>query len=327
MMKRSLRVFLISLFVSLSLTLPMTAAGAMRDIIVADRALNSTPLLGPEGIVLTPDGSAYVGERDGRIRRVTSDRAVEEFADLNTLPGEREERFGAVGLAMDRNGDIYAATLTALDGAVLKVVGPGKPDAGKVSMYRNGVNSANFVLIDNETGTMYVSDSSMFSGGVYRFDMNDESLVGTPADEEKELLGKFSYANGLALGPEKKWLYVAETLRGRVSRIDLATGKPEVFVEIGGWTDGLLLGPEGTRLFVCDNKGGRIVAVDFSGAIVGDARLVGKEGQTAPACMVFRDANTIVYTDLWKASFWGALFGNPERHSYIYEVSVNEIVQ
>jgi sugar lactone lactonase YvrE len=324
--EKILRVFLI-LSVSFASSLSVAVAGEAADINVADRALNSTPLVGPEGIVLTPDGSAYVSERDGRIRRVKVDGTVEAFADLNSFPGEREERFGAIGLAMDKNGDIYAATLTALDGAVLKVIGPGKPEAGKVSMYRNGVNSANFVLIDDESGTMYVSDSSMFSGGVYRFDMNDESLVGTAADQEKELLGKYSYANGLALGPEKKWLYVAETLRGRVSRIDLVTKKSEVFVDIGGWTDGLLLDPEGKRLFVCDNKGGRIVAVDFSGAIVGDARLLGKEGQTAPACMLFRDANTIVYTDLWKASWWGALSGNPERHSYIYDVSVDEILK
>jgi sugar lactone lactonase YvrE len=309
------------------LILPGCSGEDIPSINVSDRALNAAPLLGPEGIVLTPDGSAYVSERDGRIRRVKSDGTVEDFADLNSVPGEREEPFGAVGLAMDQAGDIYAATLTALDGAVLKVVGPGKPDAGKVSLYRNGVNSANFILIDDETSTMYVSDSTMFSGGVYRFDMTDESLVGTAADEEKELLGKYSYANGLALGPEKKWLYVAETLSGRVSRINLATKDSEVFVDVGGWTDGLLLDPEGERLFVCDNRGGRIVAVDFSGNIVGDARLLGKEGQTAPACMLFRDADTIVYTDLWKASYWGALSGNPERHSYIYKVSLGEILK
>lgn len=324
-MRRSHHVFL-ALCVLGAVVTPCCSGGEAPSIDVSDHALNLTPLLGPEGIVLTDDGSAYVGERDGRIRRVTRDGTVEEFADLNSLPGEREERFGAVGLARDKDGDIYAATLTALDGAVLKVIGPDKPNAGEVSMYRNGVNSANFILIDDETSTMYVSDSSMFSGGVYRFDMSDSSLIGTAADPEKELLGAYSYANGLALGPEKKWLYVAETLAGRVSRINLTTKESEEFVDIGGWTDGLLLDPYGERLFVCDNKGGRIVVVDFSGNILGDVRLLGKEGQTAPACLAFRDTNTIVYTDLWKASFWGALSGNPERHSYIYQVSLDQIL-
>lgn len=325
-MRRSHAAFL-ALLVFAAFVMPSCSGGEAPSIDVSDRALNATPMLGPEGIVLMPDGSAYISERDGQIRLVKADGTVEEFVNLNSFPGEREETFGTIGLAMDKDGDIYAATLTALDGAVLKVIGPGKPDAGELSMYRSGVNSANFILIDDETGTMYVSDSSMSSGGVFRFDMNDESLVGTPADPEKELLGNYSYANGLALGPEKKWLYVAETVKGRVSRIDLATKESEVFVDVGGWTDGLLLDAEGKRLFVCDNKGGRIVAVDYSGNIVGDARLMGKEGQTAPACLLFLDENTLVYTDLWKASLWGALTGNTVPHSYVYKVSVDEILK
>ncbi len=315
------------MFVSLALLLSVAACGETPALDVSGSAINSSPLLGPEGIVLTPDGSAYIGENDGRIRRVTADGTVEEFADLNSFPGEREKRISAIGLAMDEEGDIYAATLTALEGAVLKVVGPGKPDAGKVSMFRNGIGSANFILIDGEAGTMYVSDSSMFSGGVYMFDMKDESLMGAAADPESDLLGEFSYANGLALGPEKKWLYVAETLKGRVSRIDLTTKESEPFAEVGGWADGLLYDPERKLMFVADNKGGAIVAVDLSGNVVGEIRVVGKEGQCAPACLVFSDPNTIVYTDLWKASMLAALLGRPERHSYIYRISVDEIVK
>lgn len=315
------------MFVSLALLLSAAACGETPALDVSGSAVNSAPLFGPEGIVLTPDGSAYIGESDGRIRRVKADGAVEEFADLNSFPGEREKRISAIGLAMDEEGDIYAATLTALEGAVLKIVGPGKPDAGKVSMFRNGIGSANFILIDGATGTMYVSDSSMFSGGVYRFDMNDESLMGAAADPESDLLGKFSYANGLALGPEKKWLYVAETLKGSVSRIDLTTKESEAFAEVGGWADGLLYDPERRLIFVGDNKGGRIVAVDLAGKIAGEVRPVGKEGQVAPACLVFSDPNTIVYTDLWKASLWAALLGRAKYHSYIYEVQVDEILR
>ncbi len=322
-----MRKALIFVIACLALASALSPSEAAEDIDVSVRALNTTPLYGPEGLVLTPDGSAYVGEHDGRIRRVGPGGEVEEFANLNDLPGHREKRIGAVGLAMDRNGDIYAATLKALGGAVLKVVGPGKPDAGTPSLYRNGINSANFILIDDETETMYVSDSSPFSGGVYRFDMSDESRVGTAVDPEKNLLGKFSYANGLALGPEKKFLYVAETTKGRVSRIDLANEESEVFADIGGWADGLACDAARELLFVCDNRGGRIVALDLSGNLKGEVRLIGKEGQCAPACLGFRDPNTIVYTDLWKASLFAALIGRPEYHSYIYEVSVAEVLK
>jgi len=318
---------LISLFVPFTLFLTSATAEEMRDVDVSARALNATPLYGPEGLVLTPDGGAYVGEHDGRIRRIAPGGGVEEFADLNDLPGERKERISAIGLAIDKEGDIYAATLTALGGAVLKVVGPGKPDAGKVSLYRNGINSANFILIDDETETMYVSDSSMFSGGVYKFDMSDELKVGTAADPETEFLGKYSYANGLALGPEGKYLYVAETTKGRVSRIDLASKASEVFADVGGWADGLLYDRGRELLFVCDNKGGGIVAVDLAGNVKGKIHLTGKEGQCAPACLAFRDPDTIIYTDLWKASLWAALLGRPEYHSYVYRISVDEVLK
>jgi len=316
------------IFTSLILALASPViAGVNKSIDISDRALNGTPLSGPEGIIIGPDGDIYAGEHDGKIRRIKSDGTVEPFANLNDLPGDREEQISAIGLAMDGSGDIYAATLGFQGGCVFKVIGPGKPDAGKVSLYRQGIGFANFIFIDDETGTMYVSDSRLFSGSVYRFDMNDEARIGSAADAETELLGKFSYANGLALAPGKEALFVAETTKGRVSKIDLKTRESEVFVKIGGWADGLLLDSERQLLFVCDNKGGKIVAVDLSGNVKGEVHLVGKEKQCAPACLVFRDPDTLVFTDLWKASMLDALLGRPKHHSYIYKVPVSEILK
>jgi sugar lactone lactonase YvrE len=298
-----------------------------RTINLSKRALNATPLYGPEGIVIAADGSIYVGNHDGKIKRILSTGAVEPFADLNNLPGERKERIGAIGLAMDGEGDIYAATYDFNGGSVLKVTGPGKTDAGKVVLFRHGIGLANFVLIDKETKTMYVSDSSMFSGRVFRFNMKDEALVGKAADPQRDVLGEFSYANGLALGPEKEWLYIAETTKGRISKLYLKTGKAHVFAEVGGWADGLAFDPKKQLLYVCDNKGGRILALNTAAEIVGEARLIGKEGQCAPASLVFRDANTVVFTDLWRASMWRALAKRPQYHSFAYQLSVSEILK
>lgn len=301
-------------------------AGEKPPATVSAQPLNSVPLLGPEGILLAPDGNIYAGEHDGKIDRVMADGTVEVFANLNNLPGEHKP-IGAVGIAMDGDGDIYAATLDFNGGSVLKVVGPGKPDAGKVSLFRNGIGMANFILIDKETSTMYVSDSSMFSGRVFRFDMKDEARIGKPADAEKELLGKFAYANGLALGPDKEWLYVAETTNGRISKVNLKTKQSQVFVKLGGWTDGITYDPERQLIFACDNRGGRISAVDMSGKVVGEVHVMGKEGQCAPASLIFRDPNTVVFTDLWKASLWRALIGKPQYHSYVYQLPVSDIVK
>ncbi len=319
MRKRALAALAICLIVATA------ATAAQRTVDVSGRALNSQPLLGPEGILIAAAGDVYAGTHDGKIVSIAADGSVVEFADLNTLPGKREKDISAIGIAMDGAGDIYAATLDFNGGAVLKVVGPGKPNAGEVSMYRHGIGMANFVLIDDETSTMYVSNSSMFSGGVFRFDMTDTSLVGAAVVPEKELLAGFAYANGLALGPDKQFLYVAETTKGRVSKLNLETKESTVFAEVGGWADGIAFNADKSLLFVCDNKGGRIVAVDFSGKTVGEARLIGKEGQCAPASLAFRDSDTIAFTDLWRASLWRALIGRPQYHSYVYEISVSEL--
>ena len=68
------------------------------------------------------------------------------------------------------------------------------------------------------------------------------------------------------------------------------------------------------------------MAVDFSGKIVGDVRLIGKEEQCAPACLAFRDSDTIVYTDLWKPSILSVLLKRPKHHSYVYRISVAEVL-
>ncbi len=299
----------------------------VRAIDLSKRALNKTPLYGPEGIAITRDGSIIVSNHDGKIKRILPTGAVEPFADLNNLPGERKETIDAVGLALDSEGDVYVATYDFNGGSVLKATGPGKTDSGKVILFRSGIGLANFVLIDNETKTMYVSDSSMLSGRVFRFDMKDTALIGKAADPQKNVLGEFSYANGLALGPDKEWLYVAETAKGRISRINLKTRASEVFAEVGGWADGIAFDPTRQILFVCDNKGGRIVAVNLSGKVVRQVRVTGKEGQCAPASLVFRDANTIVFTDLWKASTLRVLLRRLQYHSYAYQISVAEILK
>jgi sugar lactone lactonase YvrE len=316
-----------SILLSLILAVHVASAAEIPTLDVSAQNINSKDIPGPEGITLGPDGTIYLGGHDGVIRAISPTGEMREFADLNDLPGKKDERIGAVGIAMSAAGDIYAAAFDFNGGSVLKVLGPQNPDAGQVSLFRNGIGLANFILIDNETSTMYVSDSSMFSGRVFRFDMNDESNLGTTADPERDVLGKFRYANGLALHPDGKWLYVAETTSGRISKVNLETKESTVFAQLGGWTDGLYLDPSRNLLFACDNRGGRITVVDLSGKVVGDVRLMGKEGQCAPASLIFIDPDTIAFTDLWRASLIRALLRSPQYHSYAYRLKIGDILR
>jgi len=195
-MKTTLAVVIV-LSISILVLPSQAAAEGIPVVDVSGQTVNSAPILGPEGIARGSDGSIYIGGHDGKIWSISPAGEMHQFADLNNLPGERKQRIGAVGLALDAEGNLYVATLDFDGGCVLKVIGPGKPDAGAVSLFRRGIGMANFILIDRETSTMYVSDSSMFSGRVFRFNMADASKIGSAADEKTELLGKFRYAIGV----------------------------------------------------------------------------------------------------------------------------------
>ena len=97
----------LTLLVLFTLFLAQAASAAEQSIDVSNRALNSSPLRGPEGIVLALDGNLYVSERGGKISRVTPDGKTEMFVDLNTLSENGEKPISPIGLALDKDGDIY----------------------------------------------------------------------------------------------------------------------------------------------------------------------------------------------------------------------------
>ena len=178
----------------------------------------------PEGVCWDPDrGVLFAGGEAGQLYEVTLDGRVEEVA---RLPGF------AYGLALGAEGAV-----TACCGAE----GVWRWDGHEVTHVLGGFAFANYPVIDG--GELLVSDSG-------RWGVNDgcirhgEVVVSRDAPH---------FTNGLALSPDGRWLWVAESYLPRIGRIDWrGDGRYEEIVRLDGTVpDGLAFDDSGGVVISC----------------------------------------------------------------------------
>ncbi len=68
----------------------------------------------------------------------------------------------------------------------------------------SGIKVPNYPVLDEERGWLYVSDSAGDQGGVFRYDLNTGE--GGPWCRDA-----FSFANGMAMAPDRSGLFVVES--------------------------------------------------------------------------------------------------------------------
>ncbi|QZN85372.1 SMP-30/gluconolactonase/LRE family protein [Cellulomonas sp. C5510] len=219
--------------------LPGSAAHVLFDGFRTDPVLDHA-----EGLDLDPvDGSLWCGGEAGQLYRIDLDAGSIRLVDQNpggfTLgvrfaPGRRVLWLDAVRRQV-RSLDVAA-------GGPVEVVVDGRV-GDRPLVYPNALEVA-------DDGTVYFSDSDGDAvrpgGGVYRID--PQGRPGLWCD------GPFHFANGVALSPDGRWLYVAESAACAVSRVqvlpDGSAGAVERVWELGRRVpDGLAVGPDG-RLYV-----------------------------------------------------------------------------
>jgi sugar lactone lactonase YvrE len=217
---------------------------------------------GPEHIALGPDGKLYAAVTSGKILRMDPDGARREvFADT----GGR-----VLGFAFDRTGALIAADA---DRGLLSIapdrqvsVLADRTAAGDRIRYADGVIVAG-------DGAIYFTDaSSRFAprewGGTFEasvLDILEQSASGRvlaydPASGRTRVVAHgLSFANGIALSLDGHALFVNETGRYRIWKIDahadgvdVRTGTPAarvLFDNLPGYPDNLMRGRDG-RLWV-----------------------------------------------------------------------------
>jgi sugar lactone lactonase YvrE len=211
---------------------------------------------GPEHIVLARDGKLYAAVASGRVLRMNPDGTAQEvFADT----GGR-----VLGFDFDRAGNLIAAD--AIKG-LLAI----SPD-GRIRLLADQVGGdpiryADAVVVAS-TGKVYFTDASgrfspaqwgTFEAGV--LDIVEQAATGRvleydPTRTTTRVVAKgLSFANGLALSRDEHTLFVAETGRYRVWKIDagasnLDVGQPSpraavLLDNLPGYPDNLMRGLDG----------------------------------------------------------------------------------
>jgi sugar lactone lactonase YvrE len=217
---------------------------------------------GPEHIAIGPDGKLYAAMTSGTLLRMDPDGGRQEI--FATTGGR------VLGFDFDARGGMIAADAmkgllaVAADGRVRVMTD--RVSAGDAVRYANSV-------VVGPDGTIYFTDASArFApaqwGGTYEasvFDILEQAATGRvlahdPVSASTRVVARgLSFANGIALSSDGRALFVAETGRYRVWKIDsqardldVKAGSPQARVlldNLPGYPDNLMRGRDG-RIWV-----------------------------------------------------------------------------
>jgi sugar lactone lactonase YvrE len=205
--------------------------------------------VGPEHIAMGPDGKLYAAVASGKILRMAPDGSQREvFANT----GGR-----VLGFDFDASGRMIAAD--AMKG--LLAIAPDGKVAVLAAQVADGdpIRYADGVVVA-PGGMIYFTDASTrFApaewGGTFEasvLDILEQSSTGRvlaydPASGKTCVLASgLSFANGIALSGDGRTLFVNETGRYRIWKIDAASGKRAIlFDNLPGYPDNLMRGRDG----------------------------------------------------------------------------------
>jgi gluconolactonase len=221
-----------------------------------DGTLTDPQLDHPEGLAVHRDGSVWCGGERGQIFRVDPDgMSIEEVASTGGF---------CLGMAFAPDDDLFVCDLK--HAAVFRL----ETRTGRVERFADGapghrLRIPNYPAFD-AGGRLYVSDSHEFGRpgpGVFRFDPDGKGELWYGRE--------VTFANGLALGPDGRHLYVAETFANRVFRIPIrddgsAGEREEVAATPDAWPDGLAFDIAG-NLYVGCYEPSQVLRIDPQGRV------------------------------------------------------------
>lgn len=262
-------------------------------------AASAAQFLSPSGVAIDGGGNVLVLDGD-RVRRITSDGAINAFAGQSRLAGDGGPASAGIfsnpaGIAVDSSGNIYIAdsgnnAVRMVDpyGSLSTIAGNGVSgrtgDGGPASAAT--LNGPSAVAVD-PAGNLYIADTfnsvirivtpdgtiNTFAGNG-RFGFGGDGQAATSGD------AAFAYPAGLALGSDGT-LYIADSQNHRIRTVTpdgmlntfAGTGAVGVQGDSGPALNARLFLPSGVAvdasgaLLIADTANGRIRKVDLAGNI------------------------------------------------------------
>ena len=211
----------------------------MRPLIPLDRfRIFADGLDHPEGLAFDADGTLWAGGELGQIYRIDGRGRLREIARLGGFN---------LGLTFSRAQELYVCNSKL--SALVRINRKGRVLESWERVGNRKLKTPNFSVFDSD-GNLYFSDSGDFNrvnGWVYRIRKNGHAEV---------FAGPFAFANGLSLSADEKFLYVVQSTRDNVERVEILSngraGERKVYASgLHRVPDGAALDARGNLLVTC----------------------------------------------------------------------------
>lgn len=195
-------------------------------------------LMRPEGVMVTDDGVIYAADARGRCARITKDGDTSFFGMLGGTPN---------GICIDEKGNCIVANIG--NGEVQSLSGDGSHLVLMKEAQGKRMYTPNFPFVDFHR-RLWVSNSTDDPGmdSALRKPVPDGCLVLITGNGAPQIVADgICFANGVAVDPAEKFVYVAETMLKRILRFlindDGTLGERQVYgpeyLGPGGFPDGI----------------------------------------------------------------------------------------
>ena len=177
----------------------------------------------PECIIAEPDGTLWISDDRAAVTRIWPDGTQDLIGSMGGAPN---------GLAMAADGTIYVANIG--HGAFYRLHRDGRHEVLLDTLDGRPVGSANFVYIDEQSRLwLTVSTVTTPRSEALHNKIPDGYVILMDEMGPRRVADKILFSNEVRIDRQGRYLYLAETTAGRVTRYPLAAdgalGRAELF--------------------------------------------------------------------------------------------------